>query len=51
MVEARFTYGIKTSEKMVELVNIFYRSFPLNIARQDTPVRKAVTPNRRLAIT
>ena len=36
---------------MVELVNIFCKEIFKDIARQDTPMRKAITPNRRLAIT
>ena len=46
MVEAKFTYGNKTSEKMVELVNIFYRSFPkillVRIHRCERPLLQIV---------
>ena len=51
MVEARFTYGsIIKFRKPVELLNIFRRRFCEDITRPDTPMGKAVTLNRRLAI-
>ena len=51
MVEARFTHSAQTSEEPVELFEYIEQEISKDITRQDTPMREADTPNRRLAIT
>ena len=51
MVEARFTHSAQNSEEPVELFEYIEQEISEDITRQDTPMREADTPNRRLAIT